>query len=214
MKIKRSSFLFDALLVLTLRWWRNITGASRRSRTWRRSWTTRPTLWPLTDATSLRCVPPHTHILIMQTGRVTKHADVFPRRKSAGWILWSCWWIRSTSASVTSSARCSALERWICTRRMRWAHVLRLSSTLSHTSADQCSVMWDFCSVSAQLTVKDVILVAVFCTAVIEIRDRCVARYQSRHRRDLVLRPQPFIHSSLKLRAHLKNRLSCCTESA
>lgn len=62
----------------------------------------------------------HKHPHHADRWRVTKRIDVFPRRKSAGWILWSCWWIRSTSASVISSARCSALERWICTPRMRW----------------------------------------------------------------------------------------------
>ncbi len=57
-------------VVLTVRWWRNITDVSGRFRTWRRSWTIRPTLWQLTDKTSLRSDQPqprHTNTFIMQT---------------------------------------------------------------------------------------------------------------------------------------------------
>lgn len=42
-------------------------------------------------------------------------------------------------------------------------------SPFSHTQQTLGHMDWLFCSISAQLTVKDVILVAVFCTAVIKI---------------------------------------------
>lgn len=105
-----------------------------------------------------------------QIKRVPKHADVFPRRKSAGWILWSSWWIRSMSASVISFVRCSALERWNCTLRMRWGHILLICSTgwpslavklpytfiapFFHTQHTLGDMDWLFCSVSAQLSIK------------------------------------------------------------
>lgn len=48
------------------------------------------------------------------------------RLKSVGWTHWSCWWNRSTTSSATSSAPCSAQEKWICTQRTRLALILHL----------------------------------------------------------------------------------------
>ncbi len=127
-------------VVLTVRWWRIITDVSGRFRTWRRSWTTRPTLWQLTDETSLRCVwqtttPSHQHL--HHANRVNRRVCVCVLgQRALAESSEATGRIRSTSASVISFAPCSVPERWICTQRRRWGRALSQRPWSSHTLSE------------------------------------------------------------------------------